>query len=55
MMFVPALVRNLVEAHVLDAIQRHHQVPLSKIREAIHYLRKHFSCEWRSGAVVGSC
>ena len=34
---------NLVEAHVLDAIRRHHQVPLSKIREAIHYLRKHFS------------
>lgn len=34
---------NLVEAHVLDAIRRHHQVPLSKIREAIDYLRKHFS------------
>jgi len=34
---------NLVEAHVLDAIRRHHHVPLSKIREAIHYLRKHFS------------
>jgi len=34
---------NLVEAHVLDAIRRHHQVPLTKIREAIHYLRKHFS------------
>jgi uncharacterized protein (DUF433 family) len=34
---------NLVEAHVLDAIRRHHQVPLSKIRDAIHYLRKHFS------------
>jgi uncharacterized protein (DUF433 family) len=34
---------NLVEAHVLDAIRRHHQVPLSKIREAIHYLQKHFS------------
>jgi uncharacterized protein (DUF433 family) len=34
---------NLVEAHVLDAIRRHHQVPLNKIREAIHYLRKHFS------------
>jgi uncharacterized protein (DUF433 family) len=34
---------NLVEAHVLDAIRRHHRVPLNKIREAIHYLRKHFS------------
>ena len=34
---------NLVEAHVLDAIRRHHQVPLSKIRQAIDYLRKHFS------------
>ncbi|TMA97691.1 MAG: DUF433 domain-containing protein [Deltaproteobacteria bacterium] len=34
---------NLVEAHVLDAIRRHHQVPLSKIREAIDYLRRHFS------------
>lgn len=34
---------NLIEAHVLDAIRRHHQVSLSKIREAIHYLRKHFS------------
>jgi uncharacterized protein (DUF433 family) len=34
---------NLVEAHVLDAIRRHHHVPLSKIREAIEYLRKHFS------------
>jgi uncharacterized protein (DUF433 family) len=34
---------NLVEAHVSGAIQRHHQVPLSKIRKAIHYLRKHFS------------
>jgi uncharacterized protein (DUF433 family) len=34
---------NLVEAHVLDAIRRHHQVPLSKIRQAIHYLRKQFS------------
>jgi uncharacterized protein (DUF433 family) len=33
----------LVEAHVLDAIRRHRQVPLSKIREAIHYLRKYFS------------
>lgn len=34
---------NLVEAHVLDAIRRHHQVPLNKIREAIDYLRKHFA------------
>jgi uncharacterized protein (DUF433 family) len=34
---------NLVEAHVLDAIRRHHHVPLAKIREAVHYLRKHIS------------
>ena len=34
---------NLVEAHVLDAIRRHHQIPLSKIRQAVDYLRKHFS------------
>jgi uncharacterized protein (DUF433 family) len=34
---------NLVEAHVLDAIRRHHHVSLSKIREAVRYLRKHFS------------
>lgn len=34
---------NLVEAHVLDAIRRHHQVPLSKIREAILYLQRQFS------------
>lgn len=34
---------NLVEAHVLDAIRRRHRVPLSKIRQAIEYLRKHFS------------
>jgi uncharacterized protein (DUF433 family) len=33
----------LVEAHVLDAIRRHHQVPLRNIREAIDYLRKQFS------------
>lgn len=34
---------NLVEAHVLDAIRRNHQVPLSKIREALRYLQKYFS------------
>jgi len=34
---------NLVEAHVLDAIRRHHQIPLTKIRQAIDYLRKHSS------------
>ena len=33
---------NLVEAHVLDAIRRHHQVPLNKIRDGIAYLRRHF-------------
>jgi uncharacterized protein (DUF433 family) len=34
---------NLVEAHVLDAIRRHHQVPLDKIRDAIRYLQNHFA------------
>ncbi|MBM4261884.1 MAG: DUF433 domain-containing protein [Deltaproteobacteria bacterium] len=36
---------NLIEAHVLDAIRRQHQVPLKKIRDAIRYLRKHFSAQ----------
>lgn len=30
---------NFVEAHVLDAIRREHQIPLDKIRNAIRYLR----------------
>lgn len=33
---------NLVEAHVLNAIRRHHKLPLSKVRRAIRYLEKEF-------------
>lgn len=33
---------NLVEAHVLSALRRDHQVQLPKIRQAIDYLRRHF-------------
>lgn len=33
---------NLVEAHVLDAIRRVHQIPLSKVRAALEYLRGEF-------------
>ena len=36
---------NLVEAHVLDATRWHHRVPLTKIRDALDCLRKHFSSE----------
>jgi hypothetical protein len=31
---------NLVEAHVLDAIRREHEIPLQKIRKARRYLSK---------------
>jgi hypothetical protein len=31
---------NLVEAHVLDAIRRQHEIPLQKVRQALSYLRK---------------
>jgi len=34
---------NLVEAHVLEAIRRRHDVPLSQVRSAIQYLRKQFA------------
>ena len=33
---------NLVEAHVLDAIRRKHDVPLHKVRSAIKFLEKQF-------------
>lgn len=33
---------NLVEAHVLDAIRRQHQVPLKKVRRALRFLRERF-------------
>ncbi len=33
---------NLVEAHVLDAVRRDHQILLTKVRTAIGFLQKHF-------------
>lgn len=33
---------NLVEAHVLDAIRREHNIPLPKVRIALRYLKTHF-------------
>ncbi|MGH7991599.1 MAG: DUF433 domain-containing protein [Limisphaerales bacterium] len=33
---------NLVEAHVLDAIRREHNIPLPKVRIALDYMKKHF-------------
>ena len=33
---------NVVEAHVLDAIRRDHEIPLPKVRKAIDYLSRHF-------------
>lgn len=33
---------NLVEAHVLDAIRREHEVSLQKVRRALDYLAKYF-------------
>ncbi|MBI4641481.1 MAG: DUF433 domain-containing protein [Candidatus Tectomicrobia bacterium] len=33
---------NLVEAHVLDAVRRHHRIVLWKVREAITYLERQF-------------
>lgn len=33
---------NLVEAHVLDAIRREHEIPLEKVRRALHYLQNQF-------------
>jgi uncharacterized protein (DUF433 family) len=31
---------NLIEAHVLDAIRREHEIPLPKVRIALEYLQK---------------
>jgi len=36
---------NLVEAHVLDGIRRHHGVTLQNVRKALLYLEKHFPSE----------
>lgn len=33
---------NLVEAHILDAIRRQHNIPLPKVRIALDYVKKHF-------------
>ena len=33
---------NLVEAHVLAAIRRHHEIPLRKVRNAVNFLRQKF-------------
>jgi uncharacterized protein (DUF433 family) len=33
---------NLVEAHVLDAIRRKHNIPLPKVRIALDYVERHF-------------
>lgn len=33
---------NLVEAHVLDAIRREHNIPLPKVRTALDYVKKNF-------------
>jgi uncharacterized protein (DUF433 family) len=33
---------NLVEAHVLDAIRREHNIPLPKVRSALDYVKQHF-------------
>jgi len=33
---------NLVEAHVLDAVRREHEIPLNKVRTALDYLRRQF-------------
>lgn len=32
---------NLVEAHVLDAIRREHNIPLPKVRTALNYVKQH--------------
>jgi uncharacterized protein (DUF433 family) len=36
---------NLVEAHVLAAIRRHHGVKLPKVRDALDYLRRQYRIE----------
>jgi len=36
---------NLIEAHVLDAIRREHQIPLDKVRIPIEYLKKEFGTD----------
>jgi uncharacterized protein (DUF433 family) len=33
---------NLVEAHVLSAIRRIHEIPMTKIRPALHFIERHY-------------
>jgi len=34
---------NLVEAHILEAIRRQHEIPLRKVRSAVAFLERHYS------------
>lgn len=36
---------NLVEAHILDAIRRKHNIPLPKVRAALDYVQGHFDSQ----------
>ncbi len=36
---------NLVEAHVLSAIRRQHNIPLHRVRDAVHFLRGKFGSD----------
>jgi|SRR5436309_1188423 len=36
---------NLVEAHVLEAIRREHEIPLRKVRLAVAFLGRHFASQ----------
>jgi uncharacterized protein (DUF433 family) len=36
---------NLVELHVLNAIRRHHKIPLDKVRQGITYIKKSLNTE----------
>ena len=36
---------NLVEAHVLDAIRREHNIPLPKVRVALDYVKRQFGSQ----------
>jgi len=50
---------NLVEAHVLDAIRRQHEIALPKVRRGVDYLRKEFGSrhpladqKWRPTRII---
>lgn len=36
---------NMIEAHVLSAIRREHQIPLPKVREAVRFVSKHLKMD----------